>query len=173
MGRWAFQIVAINLTKCPSSAKSLVKGYIFCWRHSLDLQANDYRLQTLILPSCVSSFHNWVIDTIITASLAISTSDHNYRQTSNINCTKSQNLNVSCLFFQLSLPTNPIKPSVKSRMKMQFEQHWLALLQLHLSDQQFYCLIWCVIYQRSEGSDLTKETINTIASSLGNIVLYY
>ena len=40
-----------------------------------------------------------------------------YRQTSNISCTKSLNLNVSCLVLQLSLP-NPLKPGVKSRMKM-------------------------------------------------------
>ena len=40
-----------------------------------------------------------------------------YRQTSNISRTKSQTLNVSCLVLQLSLP-NPLKPGVKSRMKM-------------------------------------------------------
>ena len=36
---------------------------------------------------------------------------------SNISCTKSQNLNVSRLILQLSL-LNPLKPDVKSRMKM-------------------------------------------------------
>ena len=40
-----------------------------------------------------------------------------YRQTSNISRTKSQNLNVSRLVLQLSLP-NPLKPGIKSRMKM-------------------------------------------------------
>ena len=40
-----------------------------------------------------------------------------YSQTFNIRCTKSQNLNVSRLVLQLSLP-NPLKPGVKSRMKM-------------------------------------------------------
>ena len=40
-----------------------------------------------------------------------------YRQTSNIRRTKSQNLNVSLLVSQLSLP-NPLKPGVKSRMKI-------------------------------------------------------
>ena len=40
-----------------------------------------------------------------------------YHQTSNIRCTKSQNLNVPRLILQLSLP-NPWKPGVKSRMKM-------------------------------------------------------
>ena len=40
-----------------------------------------------------------------------------YHQISNISCTKSQNLNVTCLILQLSLP-NPLKPGVKSGMKM-------------------------------------------------------
>ena len=40
-----------------------------------------------------------------------------YRKISNIRRTKSPSLNVSCLVLQLSLP-NPMKPSVKSRMKM-------------------------------------------------------
>ena len=40
-----------------------------------------------------------------------------YRQILNIRCTKSQNLNVSRLTLQLSLP-NPLKPGVKSKMKM-------------------------------------------------------
>ena len=41
----------------------------------------------------------------------------NYRKISNISHTKSQNLNVSRLVLQLSLP-NPTKPGVKLRMKM-------------------------------------------------------
>ena len=48
-------------------------------------------------------------------------SSHNlaaiYRKISNIRHTKSPNLNVSHLVLQLSLP-NPMKPGVKSRMKM-------------------------------------------------------
>ena len=40
-----------------------------------------------------------------------------YPQISNIRCTKSQNLNVSCLVLQLSL-RNLLKPGVKSRMKV-------------------------------------------------------
>ena len=55
-----------------------------------------------------------------------------YRQISNISHTKSQNLNDSHPASQLSLP-NPLKPGIKWRMKMLLE-----LLQLHLSDQQFY-----------------------------------
>ena len=40
-----------------------------------------------------------------------------YRKTSNIRRIKSQDINVSCLVLQLSLP-NLLKPGVKSRMKM-------------------------------------------------------
>ena len=40
-----------------------------------------------------------------------------YRKTSSISRTKSQNLNVFNLVLQLSL-FNPLKPGVKSRMKM-------------------------------------------------------
>ena len=40
-----------------------------------------------------------------------------YRKFSNIRRTQSQNINVSCLVLQLSLP-NPLKPGVKFRMKM-------------------------------------------------------
>ena len=40
-----------------------------------------------------------------------------YRKTSSIGRTKSQNLNVSNLVLQLSL-LNPLKPGVKSRMKV-------------------------------------------------------
>ena len=54
-----------------------------------------------------------------------------YRQASNIRRIKSQNLNVSRLALQLSLP-NPLNPGVKSGMKM-----WLEQRPLYLSDQQF------------------------------------
>ena len=68
-----------------------------------------------------------------------------YRQVSNIRRTESQNLNVSRLGLQLSL-RNILKPDVKPRMKMQLEQRRQAMLQLHLSDQQFNCLLKCFLY---------------------------
>ena len=40
-----------------------------------------------------------------------------YRKISNISRTKAQNLNDPSLFMQLSL-SNPLKPSVKTRMEM-------------------------------------------------------
>ena len=47
----------------------------------------------------------------------ISYIQHTYCKISNISRTKSPNLNASRLVLQLSL-SNPIKPDVKSRMKM-------------------------------------------------------
>ena len=73
-----------------------------------------------------------------------------YRKIFNISGTESPNLNVSCLVLQLSWP-NPMKPGVKSRMKMLLEQPRQAMLQLHPSDRQFYCLIRCDLYQRFDG----------------------
>ena len=55
-----------------------------------------------------------------------------YRKISNIRRTESPNLNVSHLVLQLFLP-NPMKPDVKSIIKMQLS----ALLQVHLSDHNF------------------------------------
>ena len=58
------------------------------------------------------------------------------RKISNIRRTKFQNLNDSHFVLQSSVP-NPLRPGVKSRMKMWLEQRRQAMLQLHLSDQQF------------------------------------
>ena len=69
-----------------------------------------------------------------------------YRKTSNISRTKSQILNVSCILVQLS-SRNPLKPDVKLRMKIWLEQRRQAMLQLHLSYQQFYCLLRCDLYK--------------------------
>ena len=67
----------------------------------------------------------------------------NYRATSNIRRTKSQNLNIYHLV--LSCPClNLLKPWVKSRMKMQLEQRRQVMHQLHMNDQQFHCLLRCV-----------------------------
>ena len=50
----------------------------------------------------------------------------NHIQISNISRARSQTLNVFRLGLQLSLP-NPLKPGVKSRMKMYLEQHRQAI----------------------------------------------
>ena len=60
-----------------------------------------------------------LILTVKTSKMLIYTYVHKtyYHKISNISGTKSQNLNVSRLVLQLSLP-NPMKPGVKSGMKM-------------------------------------------------------
>ena len=68
-----------------------------------------------------------------------------YRKISNIRHTKSPNLNDSHLVLKSSLP-NPLKPGVKSRRKMKLEQRRQAMLQLHLTDRQFSCLLRCNLY---------------------------
>ena len=73
-----------------------------------------------------------------------------YRKTPSISSTKFQSLNVSCVLLQLS-SLNPLKPGVKLRMKMQLEQRRQAMLQLHLSYQQFNCLLRCDLYKRFYG----------------------
>ena len=56
-----------------------------------------------------------------------------YCKTSNISHTQSQNFSDFRVALQLSL-ADPLKPGVKSRMKMWLEQRQQAMLQLHLSD---------------------------------------
>ena len=68
-----------------------------------------------------------------------------YRQISNISRTKSQNLTVSCLVLQMSMRII-LKPGVQSRMEMFLKQRRQAMLQLHLSDQQFDYLLRCALY---------------------------
>ena len=62
---------------------------------------------------------------------------NNYSQKSYIRRTKPQNLNVSRLVLQKSLP-NPLTPENEDRLS--------ALLQLHMSDQQFHCPVRCDLY---------------------------
>ena len=59
------------------------------------------------------------IHTILDECTAIHVTNQKYiyRKTTSERHNKSQNLNVSHLVLQLSLP-NPLKPDVKSRMKM-------------------------------------------------------
>ena len=80
-----------------------------------------------------------------------------HRQTSNIRRIKSQNWNVSPVVLQLSLP-NPLRPGVESRMKINMEQRLQAMLQLHLSDQQFYCLLRCGLYYWLDGRSYYPAT---------------
>ena len=80
--------------------------------------------------------------------------EYEFHKISNISCTISQNSNDFRLVLHLFL-SNPLKPGVKSRMKIYLEQHRQAMLQLHLSDQSFNCLIRCDLYYRFDGKCIT------------------
>ena len=67
------------------------------------------------------------------------------RKISNIRRTKPENLSDCRLVLKLPL-ANPLKSGVKLRMKMQLEQRRQAMLQLHLSNQQYYCQLMCDLY---------------------------
>ena len=71
-----------------------------------------------------------------------------YRQMSDMSGTKSQNLNVSRLVLQLPLH-NLLNLVAKS---------WQAMLQLHLSDKQFYYLLRCVLHQRFDCNIVLRRT---------------
>ena len=73
---------------------------------------------------------------------------HKCRQNFNIRQSKFQNWNVSSLALQLSCT---IHLSQMSRMKMQLEQRPQPMPWLHLSDEQFYCLLRCILHERFDG----------------------
>ena len=107
-------------------------------------------LRTIIFESKFLSKTSWycnILQEILFCRILLLINRHGieYCQTSNIRHTKYKNLNVSSLVFQLSSPYL-FKPGVKSRMKMWLEQRRQAMLQLHLSDQQFYCQLRCDLY---------------------------
>ena len=118
-------------------------------------------------------------------------SNMDYPQVSNIRRTKSQHLKDSRIVMWLSL-ANPLKPDVKSRMKMKLEQRRQAMLQLHLSDRQFityqasyirgFTVILMVITRRSKLCDeiihpstnfnvCTVKVLEWISNSIPQFVL--
>ena len=68
-----------------------------------------------------------------------------YRKISNIRRAKSKNLNVSCLGLKLLL-RDILKPNVKWRKKIKWDQRRQAMFQQHLSDQQWNCLLKRTLY---------------------------
>ena len=52
---------------------------------------------------------------------------------------------------------NLLKPGVKSRMKVWLEYPGKAMLQLHLSDRQFCCLLRWDLYYRFDGTSLFRK----------------
>ena len=79
-------------------------------------------------------------------------------KTSDVRGTKSQSLKVSCLILQLSLP-NPYKPGVELGMKMYLEQCRQPILQLQLSDQEFYCQLRGDLYKRFDCTNNSSQFI--------------
>ena len=100
----------------------------------------------------------------------------NCRKISNLRRTQSQKLDESYLGLHLSL-SNPLRTGVKLRMKMKLEQRWQAMLQLHLRDQQLYCLLKCDLYSRFDGTckwfqpNITNSYIHSILSYMHNVRL--
>ena len=125
-----------------------VIGRELSWRSSLALTMSTRSM--LLWHRCMIPRCRWYIGLVQIGRWSGATfkgkhniTPHNktvHRQISNMRRTKSQNLNVSRPVLQLSLCII-LEPGVKSRMKMQLEQRRKAMLQLHLSDQQFYCLL--------------------------------
>ena len=90
------------------------------WYIWLFLDWNGYQTQWTQCRLCVESFNIQGLECQMKVSRADVNTSHiycgMYRKVFNIRRTKSQNLNVSCLILQFSLP-NPLKPDVKLRMK--------------------------------------------------------
>ena len=98
-----------------------------------------YRQRPLHYTACIQA--NLAIQgALVSATIVLA-----YCEISNITRTKLQNWNDSHLVLQLFLP-NPLKPVIKSIIKMLLEQRRQALLQLHLRYEQCYCLLRCNLY---------------------------
>ena len=123
------------------------------FKHQAIIRANDNQV------SCYYSY----LDS--SAGVAGSAWPETYHQTSKKSRTKYSNLNVSCFVLQLPLPSL-LKPGIKSRMEM-----WLEQRRQHLSDQQFYCLLRCDLYQRF---DFTCRDSVSMKNTTANIqIIFY
>ena len=87
----------------------------------IQIKIPNYSIKTMHLKMLFVTWQPFYLDLIYSWVVQkLSHPTETYHQISNISCTKSQNLNVSRLVLELSLP-NPSKPGVKSRMKMLLE----------------------------------------------------
>ena len=137
-----------------NGATGLCQGHVLLW-HGLNLLHDDIRLlhlcgdvgclrlQLLQMADDATGTQKWKGQCRVGTN-----TEHSHMsccKISNIRHTKSPNSKDSDLVLQLSL-SNPAKPGVKPRIKMWLEQRRQAMLQLHLNDQQFYCLLRCALY---------------------------
>ena len=53
------------------------------------------------------------------------------------------------------------------------EQRQEAMLQLHLSDQQFHCLLRCNLYWRAESNHYNDIIMGSIASQITSLTIVY
>ena len=93
---------------------------IFCTAHKPVIKAKigfQYVWRALQLCLCIFSSKQSEQQPSPRAVICVVNYDDGYRQVSDIRRTKSQNLNDSRSVLRLHLP-NPLKPDVKSRMKM-------------------------------------------------------
>ena len=147
--RHLWKSLANHLTRDPKiiiHGNSCIILYIlhsqwYCWWWLDNTKSQIIGSYVLKILQLHITFHNFLC---ITSPL-LNYFSQIFRNISNIRRTKSPNLTVYRLILQLSL-LNPMKPSAKSRMKMELEQRRQAMLQLHLSDRQFYCLLRCDLY---------------------------
>ena len=151
-----FQLLNICWLLCnqpPWCRQGCLRLSFLCWR-------NCFPLLSFTLPSLrvgVLTRGNDIIMLIslekscVVMKLYLPKWYHTYHQTSNIRCTKSQNLNVSCLVLQLSLPKHWSK--VLSReLRFCWSSADRRCSNYILSDQQFCGLLSCDLYQRFDGS---------------------
>ena len=107
------------------------------WRHhEVPLFTTRCRYCYPLVPLCWW----WVSSGRVFIECGVKMGDFGYSQTSYISRTESKNLKVSRLALRWSLPN-----SLKLAMKMWLEQRRQAMLALHFSDQEFYCLLKCVL----------------------------
>ena len=126
------------------------KGFISVKHISLKIKAVSWVIPWKIKPLLIKKKQkNYIVLLFQWANVSkpfyVTSVGNSYRQISNIRRIRSRHLKDSRTVLRLPLP-NPLKPDVKSRMKMWLEQRRQAMLQLHLSDRQFYCLLRCDLY---------------------------
>ena len=105
----------------PQRRRQKTSGPIWNRRLIWWLYLHIFSMFNSLAPGRYGCILKWVISKSISCEITLvwmlQDLTNDYRKISNIRRTKSQNLNVSQLVLQLSL-LNPMKPGVKSRMKM-------------------------------------------------------
>ena len=105
-----------------------------------------------VVVTCTSLWPDWIIRIIIRAKRSFTKfylwthqPFRKYYQISNISHTTFQNLNVSRPILHVC-PIHSSQVSIQELRCSWSREHGRAMLQLHLSDQQVYCLIRCALH---------------------------